>query len=119
MEEKKTKKSKIEGAIETMLILTCVTLLVVFVINFMSAFHNVDLVTNIEGLVCDINSAGFSNSLNQTLFIPRNNLTDTGSDFETRPLTAYYIASMNGLQKYFILACVDMLLLGLLLGRKL
>lgn len=117
--KKKFNSKNIVRQAENVGILLCITLLIVFVVSFMNAFHNVDLVMNMQTMVNGINEAGLHDDGNLTLFIPFEDIKDTGSDYVTRQLSDYYIPSMNNLKKYFILSLIDLMLLGLLLGRRL
>jgi hypothetical protein len=127
--------------IENLGILLCITFLIFIFINYNTVsadntrnfylqYHNVDLTFNIQNIVSTLNAAGLYDSNGSLVYIPFEKVTDTGSDYVERPLTKYYIPSMNSideaymnsvkhLNKYFVLGLIDVLVLGLLLGRKL
>lgn len=68
--------------------------------NFYISFHNLDLIYNMNGLKSQINELGCYLPDNTTLKIT--DFLDTGSDFIERPLSDYYISSMNQIDELFI-----------------
>jgi hypothetical protein len=113
------KKSNWQEQGEIIILLTAIVLLPYISYEFAMSFHNIDLIMNFKTITAAINDAGFINPLNQTLVLPFSEIQDTGSDYVSRPLDDYYISSANNLKKYFFVGLVDILLIGLLLGRRL
>jgi len=127
--------------LENLGILLCITFLIFIFISYSAAsaentrqfylkYHNLDLIFNMQNMIGAINAAELYNPDGSLVYIPFGGINDTGSDFVERPLTSYYIPSMNGidedymnsvksLNNYFIMGLLDVLVLGLLLGKKL
>lgn len=115
----KKKKFKPFESLPDALILILVIFLVLSSVNFWKGMHNVDLVWNYIGVANQINEVGCSLPDGTILKVPSlDDVTDKGSDYQSRPLTDYYIIGMNQIEKYFIFAIIDTLVLGFLIGRR-
>ena len=141
MKIKKINKEKLGEQLGNLGILLCIVILVFIFMNYnltmsnnessyYKSWHNVDLIFNMQNIVNGINQANLYTQNGTPVMLPFDNLNDTGNDLITRPLAGYYIPSMNNiddsymnstksLNNYFLAGLLDVLVLGLLLGRKL
>jgi hypothetical protein len=105
--------------IENVAILTCILLLIFFSYYFFIAWHNLDLSYNVLRINNAINNAELYDANGSRVTMDFSNILDTGGDYVTRPLTSYYISSLNSISLYFILMAFDCLVLGVLLSKRL
>jgi hypothetical protein len=113
------KKKNVGKQLENVFILTLILLLVLDCYYFWIAFHNVDLSTNVLRITDSLNSANLYDANGSRVTLDFSKIFDKGSDFISRPVSDYYIISLNNLSVYFMLGLFDCLLLGIMLGRRL
>lgn len=109
---KSKEKNKKRGSIaENVIILILIVFLILDVSWFYKGFHNVDLYKNSLKISQDITKATAGG-------VYATNITDTGLNGINMPIEEYYRNGMFQMDSSFILGMIDLLALGLLLGRK-
>ena len=107
-EKKYLEVNKTKGSL--IFIWVCIFLLIFETYVFMAGYHNVDTSWNVLNSAYNLNLA--QNELQLR------NITDTGSDWITRPIESYYIHGLNQMTLSFFSAIFTMYVLASLMGEK-
>lgn len=116
--KKKFDYKKLTEQAELLGILLCIFLLILVIFSWYSGFHNIDLIFNVRTMTDTVNSANLHGPNNTPAFMDFSKIMDTANDGITRPLSSYYITSMNTLKNYTIAGFIDCIILGLLIARR-
>ncbi len=113
---KQLKVKNLFNGLDDIVIGIFIILLVMHSLSFWSKIHNVDLAWNARTMVDSVNAAGVNS--NVSFYIDFNKLIDVGADYRGYDLTTYYIDGMKGLERYFLYATIDCLIIGYCIGLK-